>query len=68
MAGKRSLAATILVPRDAALACARVGLPHAVGAARLGVSTDVMQWRTDSSGAARQAQAEARKRGRAAEH
>ena len=52
------------LPREAALACARVGLPHAVGAARFGVSADVMQWRTDSSGAARQAQAEARKQGR----
>ena len=50
--------------REAALACARVGLPHAVGAARFGVSADVMQWRTDSSGAARRAQAEARKQGR----
>jgi len=58
------LAATLLVPRDAALVCARVGLPHVVGAARFGVSADVMQWRTNSSGAALQARAEASKRGR----
>jgi hypothetical protein len=58
------LAATLLVPRDAALACARLGLPHAIGAARFGVSTEVMRWRTNHSGAARQAQAAARQRGR----
>jgi hypothetical protein len=58
------LAATLLVPRDAALACARAGLPHVIGAARFGVSTDLMRWRTDHSGAARQAQAAARQRGR----
>ncbi len=58
------LAATLLVPRDAALVCARIGLPHLVGAARFGVSADVMQWRTNSSGAAFQARAEASKRGR----
>lgn len=58
------LAAILLVPRDAALACARVGLPHAIGAARFGVSADLMQWRTDHTGATRQAQAAARQRGR----
>jgi hypothetical protein len=58
------LAATLLVPRDAALACARLGLPHVIGAARFGVSTELMRWRTDHTGAARQAHAEARKRGR----
>jgi IrrE N-terminal-like domain len=58
------LAAMLLVSREAALVCARIGLPHAVGAARFGVSADVMQWRTNSSGAACQARAEARKRGR----
>lgn len=58
------LAAMLLVPRDAALVCARVGLPHEVGAARFGVSADVMRWRTDTSGAKYQAQAEAGKRGR----
>jgi Zn-dependent peptidase ImmA (M78 family) len=58
------LAAILLVPRDAALACARVGLPHAIGAARFGVSPDLMQWRTDHTGATRQAQAAARQRGR----
>jgi hypothetical protein len=58
------LAATLLVPRAAALACARIGLPHEVGAARFGVSAEVMQWRTNSSGAARQAHFEASKRGR----
>ncbi len=41
------LAAMLLVPRDAALACARAGLPHAIGAARFGVSADLMRWRTD---------------------
>jgi hypothetical protein len=58
------LAAIILVPRDAALACARVGLPHAIGAARFGVSTDLMRWRTDHSGATRQARAAAQRYGR----
>jgi hypothetical protein len=58
------LAAILLVPRDAALACARVGLPHAIGAARFGVSIDLMQWRTDHSGAAKQARAAARRYGR----
>ncbi len=58
------LAATLLVPRDAALACARAGLPHVIGAARFGVSADLMRWRTDHSGAARQAQAAARQWGR----
>jgi hypothetical protein len=58
------LAAMLLVPRDAALACARVGLPHAVGAVRFGVSAELMRWRTHHSGAARQAQAAARQRGR----
>jgi Zn-dependent peptidase ImmA (M78 family) len=55
------LVATILVPRDAALACARKGLPHAIGAARFGVSSELMRWRTDHSGAAQQARAEAQK-------
>ena len=58
------LAGVLLVPRDAALACARVGLPHAVGAARFGVSADLMRWRTDHSGASKQAAAAARLRGR----
>lgn len=58
------LASILLVPREAALACARVGLPHSIGAARFGVSTDLMRWRTDHSGAARQALAAARQRGR----
>jgi Zn-dependent peptidase ImmA (M78 family) len=58
------LAAVLLVPRDAALACARVGLPHAIGAARFGVSPELMQWRTNHTGATRQAQAAARQRGR----
>jgi hypothetical protein len=58
------LAAILLVPRDAALACARVGLPHAIGAARFGVSPELMRWRTDHTGATRQAQAAARQRGR----
>lgn len=58
------LAAVLLVPRDAALACARVGLPHPIGAARFGVSADLMRWRTDHTGAARQAQAAAKHGGR----
>jgi hypothetical protein len=57
------LAAVLLVPRDAALACARVGLPHAVGAARFGVSPALMRWRTDQSGASRQARAAAGRTG-----
>lgn len=59
-----TLAAILLVPREAALMCARIGLPHAVGAARFGVSPDLMRWRTDHSGAARQAQAAAKQRGK----
>lgn len=51
------LAGVLLVPRDAALACARIGLPHVIGAARFGVSTDLMRWRTNHTGAARQARA-----------
>src|SRR6266516_3057900 len=43
------LAAVLLVPRDAALACARVGLPHVIGAARFGVSILLMP--LDSSAA-----------------
>lgn len=62
------LAAVLLVPREAALACARVGLPHPVGAARFGVSTDLMRWRTDHTGAARQARAAAQRRGRTIPH
>jgi len=58
------LAGVLLVQRDAALACARVGLPHAVGAVRFGVSADLMRWRTDHSGATKQAGAAARRRGR----
>ena len=58
------LAATLLVPRDAALACARAGLPHAIGAARFGVSAELMRWRTDHTGAARQARAAVRQSGR----
>jgi hypothetical protein len=58
------LAAAMLVPRDAALACARVGLPHPIGASRFGVSADLMRWRTDQSGATRQARAAAMQRGR----
>lgn len=58
------LAATLLVPRDAALACTRVGLPHAIGAARFGVSAELMRWRTDHTGAARQARAAAHRSGR----
>lgn len=58
------LAAVLLVPRAAALLCARVGLPHTIGAARFGVSPDLMRWRTDKSGASKQAQAEARRRAR----
>jgi hypothetical protein len=37
-----------------------VGLPHAIGAARFGVSAELMQWRTDHSGASHQARAAAR--------
>jgi Zn-dependent peptidase ImmA (M78 family) len=59
-----ALAGMLLISREAALACARVGLPHAVGAARFGVSTELMRWRTDHSGASRQAAAEARRAGR----
>jgi hypothetical protein len=58
------LAAILLVPRDAALACARVGLPHAIGAARFGVSSDLMRWRTDHSGVSHQARSAARMSGR----
>ena len=58
------LAAILLVPREAALVCARAGLPHAVGAARFGVSPDLMRWRTDHSGASKQARAEAQRRRR----
>ena len=57
------LAGVLLVQRDAALACARIGLPHVIGAARFGVSTDLMRWRTDHTGAARQARAAAGQRG-----
>lgn len=59
------LAAALLVPRDAALSCARVGLPHAVGAKRFGVSPDLMRWRTDHTGAGKQARAAAQRRGHA---
>lgn len=55
------LAATLLVPRDAALACARAALPHVIGAAHFGVSADLMRWRTEGSGAARQAEAAPRR-------
>lgn len=58
------LSAILLVPRRAALECARVGLPHVVGAARFGVSRDLMRWRTDHSGATKQATAEAKRYGR----
>jgi hypothetical protein len=58
------LASVLLVPRIAALVCARAGLPHCIGAARFGVSADLMQWRTDKSGAAKQARSEAQRRGR----
>ena len=48
-------AGMLLVPREAALACARVGLPLRVGAARFGVSVSLMRQRIHQSGAARQA-------------
>jgi IrrE N-terminal-like domain len=57
------LAAILLVPRAAALACARAGLPHAIGAVRFGVSHDLMRWRTDHTGASKQARAAAAQRG-----
>lgn len=50
-----TLAGMLLVTREAALACARIGLPHSIGAARFGVSSDMMRMRTDTSGAAAQA-------------
>lgn len=59
------LACALLVSREAVLACARAGLPHCVGAARFGVSSELMLWRTNQTGAGRQAYAEARRRGRA---
>jgi hypothetical protein len=59
-----TLAGRLLVTRDAALGCARAGLPHVIGAARFAVSTELMQLRTDHSGAARQAMYAARKAGR----
>lgn len=58
------LAAILLVPRDAALACARVGLPHEIGAARFGVSVELMRWRTNHTGAAKQALAATQRRGK----
>ena len=58
------LAAFLLIPRDAALACARIGLPHPIGAAHFGVSADLMRWRTDHSGASKQARAAAKRAGR----
>lgn len=58
------LAAVLLVPRDAALACARAGLPHEVGAARFGVSAELMRWRTNQTGATKQAKSAAERFGR----
>jgi Zn-dependent peptidase ImmA (M78 family) len=58
------LAGVLLVPRDAALACAKIGLPLEVGAARYGVSTQLMRQRINQSGAARQAHAAAKLGGR----
>jgi IrrE N-terminal-like domain len=49
------LAGILLVPRAAALECARVGLPLKVGATRFGVSVSLMRQRIHQSGAARQA-------------
>lgn len=58
------LACALLVSREAALACARAALPHCIGAARFGVSPELMLWRTNQTGAGSQARAGARLRGR----
>jgi Zn-dependent peptidase ImmA (M78 family) len=53
------LGGMLLVPRAAAVACARVGLPLKVGAARFGVSVSLMRQRIHQSGAAREARRDA---------
>jgi Zn-dependent peptidase ImmA (M78 family) len=56
------LSACLLVPREAALAVAFAGTTMGVAALEFGVSTQMMTYRVNVTGARRQAQAQARRR------
>lgn len=60
------LSGCLLVPRDAALVVAKSGQALHVAAAEYGVSTDMMRYRVNSTGARRQAEASRARRGRSA--
>jgi Zn-dependent peptidase ImmA (M78 family) len=55
------LSGCLLVPRDAALVVASSGQAMALAAQRFGVSTKMMEWRINSTGARRQADAARRR-------
>lgn len=56
------LSGCLLVPRDAAVIVATSGQPIHLEAQRFGVSTKMMEWRVNSTGARRQANAARRRR------
>lgn len=57
------LSGCLLVPREAAVAVAMAGTTMSVAAIEYGVSTQMMTYRVNSTGARRQAEASRRKRG-----
>jgi hypothetical protein len=57
------LAGCLLVPREAAVVVAMVGTPMGVAAVNFGVSTQMMTYRVNSTGARKQAEASRRRRG-----
>jgi hypothetical protein len=58
------LSGCLLVPREAALVVAMAGTPMGVAAMEYGVSTQMMTYRVNSTGARRQAEASRRRRSR----
>lgn len=57
------LSGCLLVPREAAVVVAMAQTPMAIAAAEYGVSTEMMTFRVNSTGARRQAEATLRRRG-----
>jgi Zn-dependent peptidase ImmA (M78 family) len=57
------LSGCLLVPREAALVVAMAGTPMGLAAVEYGVSTQMMTYRVNSTGARRQAEASRRRRG-----
>ena len=57
------LSGCLLVPREAALVVAMAGTPMGIAAVEYGVSTQMMTYRVNSTGAGKQAEASRRRRG-----